>query len=132
MQPVPLDELGQEGEPTTGLASSQVAPDREYDKAWARTVLDHALERMQEECVRDGHASLWRALEPVLYHDEDASEYATIGQRLGTTEGAVKIAAYRIRVRLRWLIRDEVLQTVRSPEELEEELRYLVSLFGAG
>ena len=45
------------------------------------------------------------------------------------TEGAVKVAAHRIRARLKRLIREETLQTVASPQDLEEELGYLVSLF---
>ena|ERR1017187_596487 len=132
LPPVPLDETGEESEPIHSLASPQAAPDREYDKAWARMVLDHALERMQEECVHGGHGALWQALEPALYDDAEASRYGAIAERLGTTEGAVKVAAHRIRARLRRLIRDEVLQTVTSPEDLEEELAYLVRLFEAG
>ena len=42
---------------------------------------------------------------------------------------AVKMAALRIRQRLKALIRDEVRQTVASEDDLQEELRYLLSLF---
>ena len=40
------------------------------------------------------------------------------------------MAALRIRQRLKRLIRDEVRQTVASEGDLEEELHYLLSLFG--
>jgi RNA polymerase sigma factor (sigma-70 family) len=110
-------------------ASPSPTPDIEYDRAWAGAVLASALQRLEAECARDGHAALCAALEPVLFADTEAPAYAQIGRQLGMTEAAVKMAALRIRQRLKKLIRDEVLQTVGSEHELEEELRYLLSLF---
>jgi RNA polymerase sigma-70 factor (ECF subfamily) len=41
------------------------------------------------------------------------------------TEGAVKVAAHRLRQRCRELLRAEIAQTVTSSEEVDEELRTL-------
>ena len=41
------------------------------------------------------------------------------------SEGAVKVAVHRLRSRFRNLLRDEIAQTVSSPQEVEVELRYL-------
>jgi RNA polymerase sigma-70 factor (ECF subfamily) len=41
------------------------------------------------------------------------------------TEGTVKVAAHRLRQRYRELLREEIAQTVASPDEIEEEVRYL-------
>jgi hypothetical protein len=46
------------------------------------------------------------------------------------TEGAVTTAAHRIRARLKGLVRDEVLQTVANEQDWQNEVRYLISLFG--
>ena len=43
------------------------------------------------------------------------------------TEGAVKTAAHRLRRRYRELLRQEIAQTVASPEEIDDEIRYLLS-----
>ena len=56
-----------------------------------------------------------------------ASRYAVIAEELGMTEGAVKTAAHRMRRRYRSLMREEIAQTVAGPEEIEEEIRYLLS-----
>jgi hypothetical protein len=39
--------------------------------------------------------------------------------------GAVRVALHRLRRRLGQLLREEIAQTVRRPEDVEEEIRYL-------
>ena len=48
------------------------------------------------------------------------------------TEGAVKVAVHRLRQRYGELLRAEVAQTVSTPAEVNEELRYLVSVIRDG
>jgi RNA polymerase sigma factor (sigma-70 family) len=130
-QPVgSLQETGPEGRSLQDPAGPDNAPDLEYDRAWARTGLANALRRLNEECARSGHSALCAALEPVMFVDETASSYRGIGEKLGMSEGAVKVAAHRLRARLKGLVRDQVLQTVASQEEWEQEVRYLITLFG--
>jgi len=47
---------------------------------------------------------------------------------LGMTENAVKQAFHRFRVRYRQLLREEIAQTLATPGEIEEELKYLVGV----
>ena len=54
-----------------------------------------------------------------------APSYATIAQELGMTEGAVKVAAHRLRGRYRELLRDEIGQTVADPIDIDDEIREL-------
>jgi RNA polymerase sigma-70 factor (ECF subfamily) len=42
------------------------------------------------------------------------------------TEGAVRVALHRLRKRYGELLRTEVAQTVATPAEVDEELRYLL------
>jgi RNA polymerase sigma-70 factor (ECF subfamily) len=44
--------------------------------------------------------------------------------------GALKVALSRLRGRRRQLLRSEVADTVTQPQEVEEEIRYLLSLLG--
>ncbi|MBL7043981.1 MAG: hypothetical protein ISR77_35465 [Pirellulaceae bacterium] len=53
--------------------------------------------------------------------------YAAIGAELGMSEGAVKVAAHRMRRRYRALLREEIAQTVASSDEIGDEIRYLLS-----
>ncbi len=84
---------------------------------------------LRDECARSGHAALCEALEPVLFNEADAPAYKQIGQTLEMSEIAVKVAAHRIRQRLKGIIREEVLQTVTNANDLQDELGYLQSLF---
>jgi RNA polymerase sigma-70 factor (ECF subfamily) len=66
-------------------------------------------------------------------HPEGGGElesYEVIGARLGMSEGAVKLAAFRLRQRYRDLIREEVAQTVADPGEVDDEIRHLLRVLG--
>ena len=43
------------------------------------------------------------------------------------TQGALKVAVHRMRRRYRDLLRDEIAQTVESPQQVEEEIAYLLN-----
>ena len=47
------------------------------------------------------------------------------------TEGAVKVAAHRLRRRYRNLLQAEVAQTVAAPEDVEDEIRNLFTILGS-
>jgi RNA polymerase sigma factor (sigma-70 family) len=105
-----------------------LSPDKIYERRWALTVLDEALARLQTEYREADKLHLYRALEAHLTRDESKSSYAAIGLDLGLTEGAVKSALHRMRQRHRELIREEVAYTVSTAREIDEEVRYLISV----
>ena len=55
----------------------------------------------------------------------EAVPHAQVAVELGMTEGAIKVAALRLRRRFGELIRAEVARTVNGPEEVDEEIRDL-------
>ena len=55
-----------------------------------------------------------------------------MARALDMTEGAVRVAMHRLRKRYGELLRAEVAQTVSTPAEVNEELRYLVSVVRDG
>ena len=128
--PDSLQETDGRGQPLHNPAAPDGGPDREFDRAWAQTVLGNALRRLETECARSGHAALCAALEPVMFADPTAAPYREIGERLGLSESAVKSAAHRLRARIGAGIRDEIRHTVDNERDLKQELRYLASLFG--
>ena len=128
--PASLQETDDLGHPIHDPAAPGTTPDQDYDRAWAQAVLSKSLRQLETECSRTGHGALCAALEPVMFADETAAPYHKIGEDLGMSEGAVKVAAHRIRARLRGIIREEILQTVDNEGDLQDELHYLFSLFG--
>jgi RNA polymerase sigma factor (sigma-70 family) len=125
-----LDEADEDGAPIIQPPDDHAAPDVEFDRSWANAVVSNALSQVERECRDLGKADLFAALQPMLNAEPDGATYEEIGQRLGMSEAAVKVAAHRLRSRLGVLIREEVRQTVSNEQDLGEELRYLISLFG--
>ncbi len=58
--------------------------------------------------------------------------YHNLATTLGITESAVKKQLHNLRRRYRWLICEEVAQTVESPSDVEGEIRYLCATLAAG
>ena len=108
-------------EPATDLT-----PERMFEKQWALSLLDRVLSRLDAEMAADGKSVLFAALKETLTGGRSIT-YAAIGAELGMTEGAVKVAAHRMRRRYRTLLREEIAQTVDGPDEIGDEIHYLLS-----
>lgn len=103
-------------------------PETVFERQWVAVLLNRALEELARECALGGKQTLFAELQCHLQGDRSGTPYEEIGARLGMTAGAVKVAVHRLRQRFKELLRAEVLRTVASADEVEEELRYLVSV----
>jgi RNA polymerase sigma-70 factor (ECF subfamily) len=102
------------------------APDTDFDRQWALTVMTRGLDVLQQESQREGKADQFETLKPWLGGESAAMSQADAARRLGLTEGAVKVAVHRLRKRFRESVRAEIAQTLRDPSLVDEELRHLV------
>ena len=107
-------------EPADDLTAEKI-----YERRWALTLLDQVLRRLRAEYVRDGKENLFEQLKPTLTEASRSVRYAEIATRLGTNEGAIKVAVHRLRQRYREVLRAEIADTVASPGEVEDEIRNL-------
>ena len=111
--------------------ATEETPERAFDRRWALALLDRVMLRLQAETVaRNGQPSPFDRLKTYLTGDQPQMSYAQTAADLGMSEGAVKVAVHRLRKRFRDLVRDEISQTVLSPEEVEDELRHLWASVG--
>jgi RNA polymerase sigma-70 factor (ECF subfamily) len=110
--------------------SHSLTPERVFDRRWALTMLEQALDALKLECDREGKAALFEALRPSLTADAQDESYQAVADRLETTQGAVKVAAHRLRRRYRDLLREQIAQTVRQPEDVDDEIRDLFAALG--
>ena len=90
------------------------------------------MEELREEFENAGKRDLFERLKGFVWGEKSGLSYAAMAEQLGMTEGAVKVAVHRLRQRYGELLRAEIAQTVATPAEVEEELRYLVSVIRNG
>ncbi len=107
--------------------SDNLTPDKIFERRWAATVLELAVGRLSREYAAAGKAELFEALKSYVWGDGKLG-YAEIGAKCEMSEGAVKVAAHRLRDRYRELLRSEVGRTVGTAEDADDELRHLISV----
>ncbi len=109
--------------------ASDTTPELEFERNWARALLDTVLALLREEYVQQGKNVLFDALKPCLIGTGEMQPYAALAAKLELSEGAVKVATHRLRRRYRERLKAEIATTVAGPEEVEAELKHLFSLF---
>ena len=107
-------------------------PERLFDFTWAATVVEHALQRLREECESKGKLWLFQTLSSHLTDERDEVSYARLSAELGIAETTVKKQLHNMRQRYRSLLREEVSQTVEDPADVDDEIRYLCALLATG
>ncbi|MBC8097153.1 MAG: sigma-70 family RNA polymerase sigma factor [Akkermansiaceae bacterium] len=105
--------------------ADQVTAEKAFERRWALTLLDQVLRRLRQEHVNEGKEPMFEQLKQTLTEASRSVPYAEIALRLGTSEGAIKVAVHRLRQRYRELLRAEIASTVAGPEEVEDEIRNL-------
>jgi len=112
--------------------ADDLAPDRVFDRAWALTLLGHALDRLAAEYAATGRGPLFERLKGALTGGPRSVSYAEIAGQLGMTEAAVQQAAHRLRKRYREALRDEIAATLddRSDVAVESEIGDLFDALG--
>jgi DNA-directed RNA polymerase specialized sigma24 family protein len=106
-------------------AHDSLPPERLFDLSWATTVVEHALQRLREECESKGKLWLFRALSHHLAEERDQVSYASLSADLGVADAVVKKQLHKMRQRYRGLLRAEVSRTVENPAYVDDEIRYL-------
>lgn len=100
-------------------------PERLFDRQWAMTVLERALARLREEHGAGKKLALFERLKSSITAGDDAAAHAETAAALGISEGAVKVAAHRLRKRYRELLRSQIADTVADASEIDDEIRDL-------
>lgn len=104
---------------------SRFSPEQLFDRRWALTVLERAIQRLHEEAVQAGKESQFQALNPFLSQDADPGDYPALARKLSMSPGTVAVAVHRLRHRYRELVRAEIGETLARPADTEIELQHL-------
>jgi RNA polymerase sigma-70 factor (ECF subfamily) len=107
--------------------ADRLTPELAYERRWALALIESAVERLREEYETRRKSVLFQELEVFLREASPEVSYAELAERLGSTEGAVRVAVHRLRRRCGELVRQEIAHTVASPAEVDQELEYLLA-----
>jgi RNA polymerase sigma-70 factor (ECF subfamily) len=125
--PISLDDQTAEEryqlEPASGLS-----PEKIFERRWATTLLEQAFARVQKEFAATGKQRLFERLKIFLADGADSGDYPAVAAELGMTANAVAVAVHRLRSRYREVVRAEIANTVAAPEEIDVEMRHLLSV----
>lgn len=103
--------------------ADSMTADRIFERRWALTLLEQVLSRLRQEFMAAGREKLFDELKVALIGGK--APYAEIATRLNLSEGAVRVAVHRLRVRYRDLVRAEIAETVATEEEVDAEVQHL-------
>jgi RNA polymerase sigma factor (sigma-70 family) len=113
--------------------ANPIAPtaDTYFDREWALLILSRALTLLEEEMTAAGKGATFAVLKPWLTGASADLTQAQAAAQLNLNEGAVKVAVHRLRQRYREAVRAEIAATVAAPEEVDQEVRYLVEVLSS-
>jgi RNA polymerase sigma-70 factor (ECF subfamily) len=126
-KPLSLDAFSPEQrdrmEPTVPFPADQT-----YDRGWAFEILDRTRSLLRDEYASAGKTKRFECLEQFLPGEQPAVSCASAARALGTREDALRQETHRMKKRFGELLRQEVARTVAHPEEVDEEIRYLIDV----
>lgn len=124
---VALDALGTAAARFLNEPATEISPEKLYDQKWALSLLEVALARLRREYTAAGKQAWFDELKVAVWGGREKAGYAEIAGRLGSTEGAVKVAVHRLRQRFRESLQEEVARTVVDPADVADEMRHLLA-----
>jgi RNA polymerase sigma-70 factor (ECF subfamily) len=120
--------IGPDSEARFSEEAPDLDPEALYERRWALTLMERAMANLAGESA--ANPDRWQALRPLLTGGDPEDTYRTIGEQLGMSDGAVRVAVHRMRKRYGELLRQEVADTVGDPAQIDDELRRALTAIG--
>jgi RNA polymerase sigma-70 factor (ECF subfamily) len=89
------------------------------------------MSRLRDEYCSAGNLRFFDPMKKMLMEDPGRPSQAEVVSEFGITERAVKQVFRRFRLRYQTLLREEISHTVMTPNDIEDELRYLIGVVQA-
>lgn len=105
-------------------------PETHFEKAWGTTVLKTTMASLSSEYEAKDESELLGAMLPYLVRNETGeARHKEVAPRFGLALNAFRMRLSRMRQRYGELLRETIADTVADPDEVEEELRHLRTIF---
>jgi len=105
-------------------------PENNYDRRWARALIDGVLDQLKEEFVKKKKEGEFTLLAPFMEPNFREVPMAKLAKALDISEPNVKVRIHRMRKRWGTLLRAKIADTVGSMNDVDEEICYLYDLLG--
>ena len=103
-------------------------PDDEFDREWALALLDNVMKELREDYTAQGKGAVFEVISPALSMGDGQTDASAMGEKLGMNAGAVRVALHRMKLRYRNLLYRQVAATVESEDQVEGEIRSMISM----
>ncbi len=111
-------------------ASSTLPDELLFDRNWAMVLMQTSLDHLRSEYARDSRPAEFEVLKSCLTAERGEIDYTVIARELHLLPASARSLVHRFRKRFREIFRAEVAGTVASPDEVEDEMRALISTLG--
>jgi len=109
-------------------AVDDTTPERLFERRWALSLIDHVMTRLRAEYTAAGKGEQFDQLQMLLTPGEEDARYETVAAAMGVSAGALRMSVHRLRRKYRQVMRAEIAETVSTPEEIDQEIRFLLSV----
>ena len=113
------------------ILPTEETPEHIFERKWAHELLQRVRLRLCQLYQERDKRELFEVLQPALLAGGSLRglDVAAMAAPLNMTEAALRVAMSRLRVEYGELLREEVMQTVDSADEVEAELNHLIRIF---
>lgn len=106
----------------------KLTPEEIFERRWALTLLERVLGKLRQEFEDAGRGDEFAKLKGYLTGEDSRVPYREVARELGSSEPAVRTSVHRLRQRFGKLLRQEIAETVASPNEVDDEMRHLLQV----
>lgn len=125
---LPLDVDADEAEArySRELTDTSGTPEEHFDRLWALSLLDRALQRLRSEHEGEAASKRFDVLQPFVSGARGELPMEEAAAKLGLSVQAIKSAVFRLRKRFSEIVREELRELVDRDSDVQDELRYLL------
>jgi len=105
-----------------------LTPEVVFERRWVYQMLERTLEALRQEYARTNRLDWFEDLQGFLPGGREVASRPELAQKRGVSANAIDVAIHRLRQRFGVLLRAIVAETVASEQEVDDEIRHLMSV----
>ena len=106
---------------------NQLSPEQEFDRQWAITLLARSFHALEQRCAAAGNGVFFEKVKPLLAGETAHGEQAVLAAELGISPETFRKALQRLRKQLRHAVKAEIMGTLDSGSDVQQEMEALFS-----